>query len=184
MIVFLSISPPLFLVLGILATPPGPRIIPYYAISSDESTLSGFRVSKNTLSSDKARFGFSNSERTMSSSRRHYLRTSVRIFRQIQVYPGQRSVSTLRVRRTSTWTAELLAKIFLRRFAFQKVQTHYAYNVYFARFYGPIIFLFAFVTIVLSAMQVDLTINPPFDQNKPVGLRAFGIISRCFGVFQ
>lgn len=120
MIVFLSISPPLFLVLGILATPPGPRIIPYYAISSDESTLSGFRVSKNTLSSDKARFGFSNSERTMSSSRRHYLRTSVRIFRQIQVYPGQRSVSTLRVRRTSTWTAELLGKDLFKTFCFPK----------------------------------------------------------------
>lgn len=84
----------------------------------------------------------------------------------------------LRLGRLNFW-----AKIFLRRFAFQKVQTHYAYNVYFARFYGPIIFLFAFATVVLSAMQVDLTVNPPSDQNNPVGWRAFGIISRWFAVF-
>ena len=50
------------------------------------------------------------------------------------------------------------AKIFLYLRAFQKVQTHYAYKVYFARFYGPIIFLFAFFSVVLSRMQVDLTV--------------------------
>ena len=31
-------------------------------------------------------------------------------------------------------------------------------------------------------MQVDLTVNPPSDQNNPVGWRAFGLISRWFGI--
>lgn len=83
----------------------------------------------------------------------------------------------LRLGRLNFW-----AKILLRRFTFQKVQTHYAYNVYFARFYGPLIFLFAFFTVVLSAMQVDLTVNPPSGQDSPQGWRIFGIISRWFGI--
>lgn len=60
------------------------------------------------------------------------------------------------------------AKVFLRRIAFQKVQTHDDYNMYFTRFYGPLIFLFAVFSVVLSAMQVLLTANPPSNQTNPI----------------
>jgi hypothetical protein len=60
----------------------------------------------------------------------------------------------LRLRRVNFW-----ARFFLRRFIFQKVQVHYNYNAYFARFYGPMIFIFAFFSTTLSAMQVELASN-------------------------
>jgi hypothetical protein len=60
----------------------------------------------------------------------------------------------LRLRRVNFW-----GRFFLRRFIFQKVQVHYNYNAYFTRFYGPMIFLFAFFSTTLSAMQVELASN-------------------------
>ena len=83
----------------------------------------------------------------------------------------------LRLGRLNFW-----AKVFLRRIAFQKVQTHDGYNIYFARFYGPMIFMFASFSVVLSAMQVELTINPPSGQRNPVGWTAFTVICRWFGI--
>lgn len=60
----------------------------------------------------------------------------------------------LRLSRLNFWV-----RIFLRRFMFQKVQIHYTYNAYFSRFYGPLIFIFAFFSTTLSAMQVGLASN-------------------------
>lgn len=50
----------------------------------------------------------------------------------------------------------ILGKVFLRRFHFHKAHTHYEYATYFARFGAPLLFAFAFSTVVLSAMQVEL----------------------------
>ncbi len=174
--------PTLPLVLGVLATFPGLGIISYSAISSDESTSSSFRVSKNILSPDKACFRLPDSGTTIPFARKHHVQTSVRLFAKFRSCPDSEvspryRYGELRLGRLNFW-----AKIFLRRFVFHKVQTHYAYNVYFARFYAPIIFLFAFFTVILSAMQVDLTVNPPSDQDNPVGWKAFGTLSRWFGV--
>jgi len=55
----------------------------------------------------------------------------------------------LRVGRLNFWF-----KIIFRRFAFQKI--HADYTTYFARFYGPFLFAFSVLSIVLSAMQVLL----------------------------
>lgn len=60
----------------------------------------------------------------------------------------------LRLRRVNFWS-----RIFLRRFIFQKVQIHYTYSAYFDRFFGPLIFIFAFFSTTLSAMQVGLASN-------------------------
>jgi hypothetical protein len=45
----------------------------------------------------------------------------------------------------------LLAKLVLNRLEFQKVQVHYGYGTYFSQFYAPILFLFAFFSVVLSS---------------------------------
>ncbi|KAH6870100.1 hypothetical protein BKA58DRAFT_171311 [Alternaria rosae] len=55
----------------------------------------------------------------------------------------------LRVGRLNFWF-----KVIFRRFAFQKI--HADYTTYFARFYGPFLFAFSVLSIVLSAMQVLL----------------------------
>lgn len=59
----------------------------------------------------------------------------------------------LRLSRLNFW-----AKIFLRRWQFRKAS--WAYADYFARFYAPILFVFALVGVVLSAMQVGLAARP------------------------
>ena len=59
------------------------------------------------------------------------------------------SYGTLRLSRLNLW-----AKLALRRFQFYSV--NHQYSEYFARFYGPILFLFGILTVVLSAMQVSL----------------------------
>ena len=46
------------------------------------------------------------------------------------------------------------AKIFLRKFHYERV--HGQYGAFFARFYGPLLFIFGVLSIVLSAMQVEL----------------------------
>jgi len=59
----------------------------------------------------------------------------------------------LRLTRLNFWS-----KIFLRRFAYHKV--HGQYGDYFARFYGPILFVFGIFSVSLSAMQVALAVQP------------------------
>lgn len=83
----------------------------------------------------------------------------------------------LRLGRLNLW-----AKILLRRFTFQKVQAHYGYNAYFARFYGPLLFLFAFFSVLLNAMQVALTANPLLIQKEPTGWHAFGAVCKWFSI--
>lgn len=55
----------------------------------------------------------------------------------------------LRLSRLNIW-----AKVFFRRWMFPKV--HRQYGAYFAEFYGPVLFVFAVFSTVLSAMQVVL----------------------------
>ncbi|KAJ8063432.1 hypothetical protein OCU04_008651 [Sclerotinia nivalis] len=56
----------------------------------------------------------------------------------------------------------LYSKIFLKKFSFHRVRTQY--SDYFASFYGPLLFVFAILSVVLSAMQVSMAIN--FDVTK------------------
>ena len=59
----------------------------------------------------------------------------------------------LRLTRLNFWS-----KILLRRFTFQKV--HGQYSTYFARFYGPILFIFGIFSVALNSMQVALSVQP------------------------
>jgi hypothetical protein len=49
------------------------------------------------------------------------------------------------------------APLFLRRFHFEQV--HGQYGDFFGRLYGPILFIFAVVSIILNAMQVELAVE-------------------------
>jgi hypothetical protein len=49
------------------------------------------------------------------------------------------------------------APLFLRKAYFEQV--HGQYSDYFARFYGPILFIFAIVSTILNAMQVDMAVE-------------------------
>ena len=51
----------------------------------------------------------------------------------------------------------LYAPIFLHKFYFEQV--HGQYGEHFARFYGPILFLFAIVSTILNGMQVGLAVE-------------------------
>ncbi|KAL8860912.1 MAG: hypothetical protein Q9178_002667 [Gyalolechia marmorata] len=73
-----------------------------------------------------------------------------------EVSPRYANYGTLRLSRLNLW-----AKVFLRRFQFYQVNRQY--SEYFARFYGPILFLFGVLTVALSAMQVGLQAS---DDNK------------------
>ena len=48
----------------------------------------------------------------------------------------------------------LYAKIWLGKFYYERV--HGQYGTFFARFYGPLLFIFGILSIILSAMQVEL----------------------------
>ncbi|KAL8775927.1 MAG: hypothetical protein Q9213_008433, partial [Squamulea squamosa] len=65
-----------------------------------------------------------------------------------EMSPRHNNYGELRLGRLNFW-----AKIVLHRFDFQKVQMHYVYNTYLVRFYGLLLFIFAFFSVVLSAMQ-------------------------------
>ena len=56
----------------------------------------------------------------------------------------------------------LYSKIFLRKFSFHRVRAQY--SDYFASFYGPLLFVFAILSVVLGAMQVSMSID--FDVTK------------------
>lgn len=49
----------------------------------------------------------------------------------------------------------LYAKIWLGKFYYERV--HGQYGTFFARFYGPLLFMFGILSIILSAMQVELS---------------------------
>jgi hypothetical protein len=51
----------------------------------------------------------------------------------------------------------LYIKILLRKFEYERV--HAQYGEYFARFYGPLLFMFTLISIILSAMQVQLGVE-------------------------
>lgn len=81
----------------------------------------------------------------------------------------------LRLSRLNFW-----AKIFLFRFTYHK--TDGQYGAYFARFFGPILFVFAVLSVLLSAMQVVLaaqTLVEPDDGPWDV----FTKVSRWFSIF-
>ena len=76
-----------------------------------------------------------------------------------QVSPRYSSYGTLRLSRLNLW-----AKIFLNRF--QLYHSNRQYGEYFARFYAPILFFFAILTVVLSAMQVSLQADSYEDRDR------------------
>ncbi|KAI9738830.1 MAG: hypothetical protein M1834_008337 [Cirrosporium novae-zelandiae] len=66
----------------------------------------------------------------------------------------------LRLTRLNFWS-----KIFLwPRFTYQKVYGQY--GAYFARFYGPLLFIFGVFSVALSAMQVALAVQPVIPLNQ------------------
>ncbi|KAI9855735.1 MAG: hypothetical protein M1824_005895 [Vezdaea acicularis] len=73
----------------------------------------------------------------------------------------------LRLTRLNFW-----AKVVLHRWSFHEV--YWQYEAYFARFYAPLLFIFGVFSVVLSAMQVGLAVNHPWD--------AFQAVSRWFPV--
>lgn len=51
----------------------------------------------------------------------------------------------------------LYAKILLGKFQYEHI--HGQYGTFFARFYGPLLFIFGVLSIILSAMQVELSVE-------------------------
>ncbi|KAI4210163.1 MAG: hypothetical protein LQ351_006995 [Letrouitia transgressa] len=68
-----------------------------------------------------------------------------------QVSPRYR-YGEIRLSRLKIWS-----KIFMRSFHFEQFYGHY--GTYFGRFYGPLLFLFGVLSVVLSAMQVELGVS-------------------------
>ncbi|KAI9814869.1 MAG: hypothetical protein M1832_005671 [Thelocarpon impressellum] len=81
------------------------------------------------------------------------------------------------------------AKIFLRRFTYRKMHGHY--STYLARFYGPLLFVFALFSVAVSAMQVEVTVQTlpdpgagpwaPFTRASR-GFAVFTLISVCLTI--
>lgn len=80
----------------------------------------------------------------------------------------------LRLTRLNFWS-----KILLFRLTYHKVEGQY--GAYFARFYGPILFLFALFSVLLSAMQVVLAVQDLIESDA--SWEAFAKVSRGFSVF-
>lgn len=80
----------------------------------------------------------------------------------------------LRLSRLNFW-----AKIFLHKWQFHKV--HWAYGEYFAQFYGPLLFVFATLSLILNAMQVAVsaTTPPPWEEFVKV-TRRFSVVVLIF----
>ena len=68
------------------------------------------------------------------------------------------------------------AKIFLGKFWFQDVHSQYA--AYFSRFYGPFLFIFGILSVVLNMMQVELSV----EQLTTAKWRSFWSLCRWFSV--
>ncbi|CAG7973165.1 unnamed protein product [Penicillium salamii] len=65
----------------------------------------------------------------------------------------------LRLSRLNFWIT-----IFHGRFTYHNV--HGYYGAYFARFYGPLLFVFGVLSVVLSAMQVALAVGQPLEDGS------------------
>ncbi|CAG7942402.1 unnamed protein product [Penicillium salamii] len=65
----------------------------------------------------------------------------------------------LRLSRLNFWIT-----IFQGRFTYHNV--HGYYGAYFARFYGPLLFVFGVLSVVLSAMQVALAVGQPLEDGS------------------
>lgn len=84
----------------------------------------------------------------------------------------------LRLSRLNFW-----AKFFLGRFTFHKM--HQQYSGQFKKYYGPLLFIFGFFSVALSAMQVVLAALEGGDPDDRIAAwaRPFGEMSRVFSVF-
>lgn len=51
----------------------------------------------------------------------------------------------------------LYAPLFLHKFNYERV--HWEYSDYFARLYGPILFIFAVISVILNSMQVEVAVE-------------------------
>ena len=69
------------------------------------------------------------------------------------------------------------AKIFLRKFHYERVYGQY--GAFFARFYGPLLFIFGVLSIILSAMQVELGSETLLSSHQ---WRSFWFACRWFAV--
>ena len=69
----------------------------------------------------------------------------------------------------------IYAPILLRKGYFQRIDSQY--SIYFAQFYGPILFIFGIVSVILSAMQVEINVE---QVELAVPLSAFRHASRGF----
>lgn len=76
---------------------------------------------------------------------------------------GRYAYGEIRLTRLNFWSKFLLGK-----WQFQRVDSQY--SDYFARFYGPILFVFGIFSIVLTAMQVELAV-------EALGARAGGSLT-------
>lgn len=81
----------------------------------------------------------------------------------------------LRLSRLNFWI-----KIFHFHFTYHKVEGQY--GPYFARFYGPILFVFGLFSVILSGMQVVLAAMSLVDDSAS-SWQNFAIMSRGFSVF-
>jgi hypothetical protein len=80
----------------------------------------------------------------------------------------------LRLTRLNIWT-----KVFFRGFRYQKVDAQY--GAIFSRYYAPLLFLFGIISVVLSAMQVELGVQQVNgDSGNPWD--RFAGVSRWFSV--
>lgn len=77
----------------------------------------------------------------------------------------------IRLTRLNFWS-----KFFLRRWHYETTQRQY--GPYFERFYGPLLFLFGALSVSLSAMQVELAVEPLSQKQW----HAFWNFSRYFSV--
>ncbi|CAD6441287.1 6ffb112b-b6d0-424b-b9ed-5ceac955cd36-CDS [Sclerotinia trifoliorum] len=84
----------------------------------------------------------------------------------------------LRLMRLNFWS-----RIFLLRFNYHKVE--WAYGAYFARYYGPILFIFGVFSLLLSAMQVVFNVLAIQGLPDPGSGSwwTFAVVSRDFSIF-
>jgi hypothetical protein len=84
------------------------------------------------------------------------------------------SFGELRLTRLNFWAIFVLGRLTFHKTVWQ-------YGAYFARFYGPILFIFGIFSVTLSAMQVALAVQPTIqlDQSWIV----FFHVSRGFSIF-
>ena len=78
----------------------------------------------------------------------------------------------LRLTRLNIWS-----KVFLGRWNYMTVQRQY--SQYFQRFYGPLLFTFGFLSVILSALQVEMAVESVWISNQWTG---FWMFSRAFSM--